>query len=209
VSPIALEAGRGTQDWQGRVQTRVGALLAAGFHTRLLARDDSLWGADAERRKVAKTRLGWLESPQSMRDRAPDFTAFADEVRRDGFTRVLLLGMGGSSLAPETLVHIFGTRPGGLPLTVLDDTSPGCVRWAEGLADPARTLVLVSSKSGGTIEVSSFEQAFWARAQAVLGSDTGRSFVAITDPGTPLAARAVAKRYRRVFENPPDIGGRS
>src|SRR5690242_18045102 len=110
------------------VEARFAALRAAGFASRLAAHDDALRGADPAHRKVAANRLGWLDSPASMRARAAELVAFADEVARDGYTRAVLLGMGGSSLAPEVLEHTFGTRPGRLRLTVLDNTSPEAVR---------------------------------------------------------------------------------
>lgn len=204
MSALRIEAG----SHAGRIRERLDALKADGFHHRLVACDDSLWGEDAARRRVVSQRLGWMNTPPAMRERAAEFTAFALEVTQHGFTRVLLLGMGGSSLAPEVLMRAFGVRPGGLPLSVLDDTSPASVRAVAELCDPRRTLVLVASKSGGTIEVSSFERAFYARAQAALGAEAGRSFVAITDPGTALESHAAAHGYRRVFSNPPDIGGR-
>ena len=142
-----------------------------------------------------------------MRARAAEFTAFAREVAEAGFTRVLLLGMGGSSLAPEVLARVHGKRPGGLELHVLDDTSPAAVR--EALAgDPTRTLVLVASKSGGTVEVTSFERAAYARAEAAPDGKPGQAFTAITDPGTALETLARHRGYRRVFTNPADIGGR-
>lgn len=193
---------------EARVHARVAALRADDFHRRLAAADVSLWGEDPLRRHIVGTRLGWLASPAAMRDRAAEFTAFADEVAAQGFTRILLLGMGGSSLAPEVLVRSFGVQPGGLPLTVLDDTSPAAVRAVIAAHDPATTLVLVASKSGGTLEVASFEKTFFARAQAVLGERAGQAFVAITDPDTALESLARAKGYRRVFTNPADIGGR-
>jgi glucose-6-phosphate isomerase/transaldolase/glucose-6-phosphate isomerase len=202
----ALQAELGAA--AGRVQARLEALRAAGFHRRLRARDDSLWGAEPERRRVASERLGWVAAPATMRERAAEFAAFAREAVSAGYSRVLLLGMGGSSLAPEVLSRTFGTRGGGLPLTVLDDTSPASVRAAVAASDPARTLVLVASKSGGTIEVSSFESVFFARAQSALGDKAGGPFVAITDPGTALEAQARSKHYRQVFTNPADVGGR-
>ncbi len=202
----ALRLDLGADD--ARVHARIAALRAEDFHHRLAAADVSLWGDDPLRRHIVGTRLGWLASPASMRDRAAEFTAFADEVAAQGFTRVLLLGMGGSSLAPEVLARSFGVQPGGLPLAVLDDTSPAAVRAAAASHDPAHTLVVVASKSGGTLEVSSFEKAFYARAQGALGERAGQAFVAITDPGTVLESHARAKGYRRVFTNPADIGGR-
>ena len=204
MSALRIEVG----PLAAKVQARLEALRADGFHRRLVACDDTLWGDDSARRQVVGNRLGWVTVPTAMRERAAEFAAFADEVVRAGFTRVLLLGMGGSSLAPEVLSRTFGMRPGGLPLTVLDDTSPASVRAVLADGSPEQTLVLVCSKSGGTIEVTQFERTFFARAQSALGDEAGRSFVAITDPGTALEAQAKSKRYRRVFANPPDIGGR-
>ena len=204
MSGLRIDAGA----YAAAITARLESLGKAGFHRRLAAGDETLWGADPSRRRVVSERLGWLRTPASMRDRAAEFGAFADEVASAGLTRVLLLGMGGSSLAPETLARVFGSRPGGLPLSVLDDTSPASVRAALAANDPARTLVLVSSKSGGTIEVSSFARTFFARAEAALGAEAGSRFVAITDPDTALEAQARALHYRRVFTNPPDIGGR-
>ncbi len=191
-----------------RIAARVAALRADDMQRRLAALDTSLWGADPARREAVGRRLGWVHSAAAMRERAGEFSAFAAGVAAQGFTRVLLLGMGGSSLAPEVLARVFGTRPGGLPLHVLDDTSPAAVRAALAGQDPTRTLVVVASKSGGTIEVTSFERATFSRAQAVLGGNAGRSFVAITDPGTALEAHARANGYAHVFTNPADIGGR-
>ncbi len=191
-----------------RIASRILALREARFAARLLAGDATLWGGDAARHEAVGRRLGWVRSAGPMLRRAGEFKAFASEVAGEGFTRVLLLGMGGSSLAPEVLARVHGVRPGGLPLAVLDDTSPAAVRAALDGGDPARTLVLVASKSGGTVEVTSFEKACFARAGATLGPRAGRAFAAITDPGTPLVAHARARGYRAVFTNPADIGGR-
>ena len=114
MSGLRLEVG----SFSARIRERFETLRAEGFHTKLVACDETLWGEDSLRRRVVANRLGWMTVPAAMRDRAPEFTAFADQVAKAGFTRVLLLGMGGSSLAPETLSRIFGTRPGGLPLTI-------------------------------------------------------------------------------------------
>ncbi len=143
-----------------------------------------------------------------MRGEVAGLEAFAAEVRADGFTHAVLLGMGGSSLAPEVLRRMLGVAPGFLDLTVLDNTSPAAVRAVAVAHDPRHTLFLVSSKSGGTIEVASFEKYFFEWTRAARGADAGRAFVAITDPGSPLARRAAERGYRRVFLNPPDVGGR-
>jgi glucose-6-phosphate isomerase len=199
-SGLRIEAGT----YAKQVEARRQALLAERFHERLLARDETLWGEDEARRAVARNRLGWVRSAFDMRERATEFRAFTREAASRGAKRVLLLGMGGSSLAPEVLARACGVQSGGLPLTVLDSTSPEAVRAVAATHEPATTLVLVASKSGGTIEVSSFERAFFTRA----GADAGRTFVAITDPGTALEAQAKAQGYTRTFTNPGDIGGR-
>jgi transaldolase / glucose-6-phosphate isomerase len=180
----------------------------AEFAARLWRKDDSLWGADPAHRKVAANRLGWLDLPQAMRGEVAGLDGFAAEVRAEGFTHAVLLGMGGSSLAPEVLRRMLGVAPGFLDLAVLDNTSPAAVRAVTAAHDPRHTLFLVSSKSGGTLEVASFERHFFEWTRAAVGAGAGRAFVAITDPGSPLAERAVERGYRRVFLNPPDVGGR-
>src|SRR5262249_46259276 len=132
--------------------------------------------------------------------------AFADAVRRDGFTDVVLLGMGGSSLAPEVLRAVVGVAPGWPRFHMLDSTDPAAVRGTN--PPPQTTLYLLASKSGGTIEPNVLAAHY--RQQLI---DAGVSrwadhFVAITDPGTALHRRANDERFRDVFENPPDIGGR-
>lgn len=170
---------------------------------RIWAKDPTLWpGDEAQRREIA-SRLGWLDSPAAMRRVADDLTAFAREAAQAGFVKAFLLGMGGSSLAPEVMKRVFGRASGGLDLGVLDTTDPAAIRAAGGSCDPAKSLFIVSSKSGGTIEVDSLFRHFSGRAGA-----RGDQFVAITDPGTKLEELAKARGFRRVFVNPPDIGGR-
>ena len=170
---------------------------------RLAARDPELWPGDAAARKEIADRLGWLDLPRTMAPRVAELTAFVEGVRRDGYTRVVLLGMGGSSLAPETFGRVFGARAGHPSLAVLDSTDPAFIAAVEAAAPLERTLFLVSSKSGTTLETSDLFAYFWARTQG-----RGAQFAAITDPGTPLAAEGRARKLRCVFENPPDIGGR-
>lgn len=190
------------------IAARAAAMREARFGPRLAAHDDALWGDDPAHRKVAANRLGWLDVARTIAPRLDELEAFAAEVAAEGFTHAVLLGMGGSSLAPEVFRTTFGVAPGRLDLAVLDNTSPAAVRAIAATHDLARTLFVVASKSGGTIEVTSFEKHFWDAVSAVRGADAGRAFVAITDPGTGLEAHARARGYRRVFHNPPDIGGR-
>ena len=170
---------------------------------RIWAKDPALWpGDDAARREIAN-RLGWLDSPAAMRREAEALAAFAREARQDGLAKAFLLGMGGSSLAPEVFKRVFGPAKDSLDLAVLDTTDPAAIRAAEASCDMTRALFIVSSKSGGTIEVDSALRHFW---EATGGR--GSQFVAITDPGTALGALAAERKFRRVFVNPPDIGGR-
>lgn len=203
MSSLRLRAGAAADD----IETRLEEFREQRVPVRLAAADVTLWHGDETVRAKIAHRLGWVRSAERMRARAAEFTAFAREAAAAGFTRALLLGMGGSSLAPEVLARVHGVRPGGLALHVLDDTSPAAVRAALA-GDFPRTLVVVASKSGGTIEVTSFERAAFARAEATPGSTAGQAFAAITDPGTALESLAGHRGYRRVFTNPADIGGR-
>jgi len=170
---------------------------------RIWAKDPTLWPGDEARRREIANRLGWLESPATMRSQADALAAFARDVRNAGFVKAFLLGMGGSSLAPEVFRRVFGSASGMLDLAVLDTTDPAAVGAAEASCDMAKALFIVSSKSGGTIEVDSLLRHFWK----VTGG-RGAQFIAITDPGTTLEGLAKERGFRRVFVNPPDIGGR-
>lgn len=173
---------------------------------RIWDRDHTVWRDDPT--EIAD-RLGWLTVSRDMTERLGDLRKFANDVRRDGVTNVVLLGMGGSSLGPEALRQCIGGAPGYPALTVLDSTVPDRVASVTRAVDPARTLFVVSSKSGGTIEPNSFYKHFRAIVENAVGADqAGRRFAAITDAGTSLAALGEAHGFRRVFENPPDIGGR-
>ncbi len=142
-------------------------------------------------------RLGWLGAPSDSLARWPEWETFAAAVRRDGMRRVLVCGMGGSSLAPRVLGDSFGAAG----LQVLDSTDPAAVRAAEQAGDISRTLFLITSKSGTTVETLAFYRYFAARAAA-------DQFVAVTDPGTPLERLAGDQGFRGCFPHPADIGGR-
>jgi glucose-6-phosphate isomerase len=190
------------------VEARLAGLDADRLPARLAACDTTLWSSDPARQEHIRNRLGWLGAPATMARELAAFRAFAEEVRAEGFTHALLLGMGGSSLAPEVLRHTLGVRPGALELTVLDDTSPGTVGSVLRAHDPSRTLVIVSSKSGSTLEVISFERAVYAWQSQARGAKAGRAFIAITDPGTRLESLARERGFRQVFTGEPTIGGR-
>ncbi|WCB92644.1 hypothetical protein DSM104299_01341 [Baekduia alba] len=168
---------------------------------RIAARDDTLWGA-AGQPEVAN-RLGWLDVHERLLAEAEDLHAFARQARADGLTEAVVLGMGGSSLAPEVFRRSFGTHEDGLILHVLDSTDADAVRDVEAEIDVAKALFVVSSKSGGTVETLSAFHYFWDKT-----GGNGSQFVAVTDPGSGLATLGEEHGFRRVFANDPNIGGR-
>jgi transaldolase/glucose-6-phosphate isomerase len=180
---------------------RVRAAESEGVARRVWQRDEALWGGPGV--PEIANRLGWLTISEKMLEHAEELTAFAADCRASGLTDVVLLGMGGSSLGPEVIRRSYGEIPDALRLHVLDSTDPGAVLSVERAVDLERTLFLVSSKSGGTIETLSHMRYFFERN----GRD-GSRFVAITDPGSSLVDLARERGFLRVFENDPDIGGR-
>jgi len=142
-----------------------------------------------------------------MEQQVSELRAFADRAKTDQIRHVVLLGMGGSSLAPEVFQRTFGNRPGYPLLIVLDSTHPAAVKSVEAKIDLAHTLFLVSSKSGTTTETNSFFFYFWDKMRK-LKSEPGAHFVAITDPGTPLERLANDRRFRAIFSAPEEVGGR-
>ncbi|HLH21873.1 MAG TPA: bifunctional transaldolase/phosoglucose isomerase [Chloroflexota bacterium] len=170
---------------------------------RIWAHDAALWGQDALAERNIANRLGWMPVVETMQERVDGLRAFADEVRAAGFRRAVLLGMGGSSLAPEVLRQTFGAARGYLDLDVLDTTDPATLLQLERSLDLDQTLFVVASKSGTTVETLSQLAYFWAKTNG-----RGDQFIAITDGGTPLEALARERGFRRVFVNPGDIGGR-
>ena len=177
---------------------------------RLWNRDISVWNAEAGSAdaKSIQTRLGWLDVGHTVTPELDRIAALADAVKAEGIRSVYLLGMGGSSLCAEVIGSVFGTRDGYPHLTVLDTTDEHTITTAARQSNPRETLFIVASKSGGTVEVASMERFFWERMVAAVAGDAGRHFVAITDPDTALQKLAESRRYRAVFLNPADIGGR-
>jgi hypothetical protein len=166
---------------------------------RIWDRDHTVWGDDPA--EIAD-RLGWLDTHERTAGRSQALRSFAARASADGLTRAALCGMGGSSLAPEVLSELIGPAEDGLQLLVLDTTHPDDVLAATRSIDPERTLFLVSSKSGTTLETLCQLDAFWELAPG------GHHFVAVTDPGTPLEATARERGFREVFSADPDVGGR-
>ena len=172
----------------------------------LWRRDPSVWSADQVIQRAIANRLGWLSSPALMADSIGRLHTFAASVKRDGFTDVVLLGMGGSSLAPEVLRAVLGVAPGWPRLHVLDSIDPAAIGAAA--TSPERTLYVVSSKSGTTIEPNVLAAHFRRTLEEAGIGRWADHFVAITDEGTALARRAAAEGFRDLFVNPADVGGR-
>ncbi len=191
------------------VERRLERLQADRYPERLWEADASLWKPDDEAHQaIIGNSLGWLSVFEGVREQIEGVNEFVDELRAEGFRSAVLLGMGGSSLAPEVLEAVLGTRDGYLELHVLDSTDPAAVLAVEAAVDLESTLFIVSSKSGGTTETASFHAFFYERLRAHCGEHAGHHFVAITDEGTSLQEEALAQGFRAIFVNPSDIGGR-
>jgi len=177
---------------------------ASGKVRRLWQQDASLWTGEDE----AKW-LGWLGITDEQLAGATKLNEIADEIRSAGFSDILLLGMGGSSLCPEVLALTFAQTPGFPRLHILDSTDPAQIRSVEKKIDLAKTLFIVSSKSGSTLEPNIYKQYFFERVQQTVGADkAGSRFIAITDPGSKMQQVAERDRFRHIFYGLPSIGGR-
>jgi transaldolase/glucose-6-phosphate isomerase len=176
---------------------------SAGNTARLWKKDPSLWTNSGE-----QNWLGWLDIVDQELASVSHFKALSAEVREDGFTHILLLGMGGSSLAPEVFSMTFGQQPGAPKLLVLDSTDPVQIKSFRAQIDPPRTLFCVSSKSGTTLEPNIYMQYFYDETQKVVGKQAGKHFIAVTDPGSKLETVAAELGFRRVYHGVPGIGGR-
>ncbi len=173
---------------------------------RIWEKDFTVWN---DKPDEISNRLGWLDCPVNYQSAVDEISLFVNEVRAAGYTHALLLGMGGSSLAPEVFRLTFGVREGYLDLSVLDSTHPGAVKEMSDKLDIKKTLFIVSTKSGGTIETLSFMKYFYNKVLHELGrEEVGKHFAAITDPGSKLEKLAVELSFRKTFLNDPNIGGR-
>jgi glucose-6-phosphate isomerase/transaldolase/glucose-6-phosphate isomerase len=174
---------------------------------RMWAHDPTLWKPRPEDDVELSSRLGWLTLPndylQLESEHLPELEQYATAAAREGISHVVVCGMGGSSLAPEVFRITFEAAKGHPQLIVVDSTDPTFIRTVDARIDPDRTLFLISSKSGGTLEVMSFLAHFWATT-----GGNSQHFFAITDPGTSLERLARERNFRHVFLNPTEIGGR-
>jgi transaldolase / glucose-6-phosphate isomerase len=190
---LAKQVAQNVNDWR-----------AAGKVRRLWQRDASLWTNSDEAQW-----LGWLDIAEKQIEKVSDFKKLAEEVRKENFSDILLLGMGGSSLCPEVLDKAFGKIAGSPRLHVLDSTDPAQIKSLENKINIAQTLFVVSSKSGSTLEPNIFKQYFFERVKQTIGADkAGSRFIAVTDPGSKLEKEAEADKFRHIFHGVPSIGGR-
>ena len=186
-----------------------------GWAVRLFERDVSLWTTDVTVGRTIAERLGWLDAPVDFADNVAALEGFGDAIDDAGFSTAVVAGMGGSSLAPDVLHRTFGTSDGYLDLRILDSTDPAAVGAVLDDLDPLRTLVIIATKSGTTVEPNAFLAAAWERVEQALDrvkhhvyDKPGSAFVAITDPGKSVDAIPHHDDFREIFLNPPDVGGR-
>jgi transaldolase / glucose-6-phosphate isomerase len=193
----AAEAARAALEEAGR----------AGVVGRIWRGDAGVWKSEEKHRETIGRSLGWLRVAEEMAGEVGALREFAEEVRGAGFRHALVCGMGGSSLCTEVLRQTFGRQEGYPELLVLDSTDPDVIADFEGRVDLARCLFVIASKSGTTTEPLAFYK-YWFERVSRVSDAPGHSFVAITDPGTPLQSEAERKQFRRVFAGRADIGGR-
>lgn len=199
---VPIESSSLTQE----LQARYDRLGRASFAEQLWSTQLDIWSDDAGTRARIGNRLGWLHALDFVEPLVPRLRACADAVRRDGFTHVVLLGMGGSSLAPEVLRQILSPRGHVPAFHMLDSVDPDAVRAA--MAHAETSLFIIASKSGSTIEPNTMMAEARRRVVAAGHADWGTRFIAITDNGTDLHDRATKSGFRDIFVNPSDIGGR-
>ena len=190
-------------DLDGAVKKNLNDWRANGKIRRLWQRDASLWTNEDE-----SAWLGWLSIPDDQLANASKLSDLAAEIRSAGFSDILLLGMGGSSLCPEVFALTFPQAPGFPHLHILDSTDPAQIKHTEEKLDLAKTLCIVSSKSGSTLEPNIYKQYFFERMQQTVGDKASDHFIAITDPGSKMQGVAERDRFRHIYYGLPTIGGR-
>jgi glucose-6-phosphate isomerase len=206
LNDLSLDAGLDTLVWERRLRLWDEADIGSGIWRH----DPGVWVENpAEEVFIPElsNRLGWLDLPEKMLPQVAEIKSFAEEVIAAGFSRAVVLGMGGSSLIVEVWAGIFGVRAGFLPVAILDSTHPLSVAGIAAAGELETTLFLVASKSGGTLETISFFNYFYHQL-SLLKDNPGANFVALTDPGSKLEVLAREKHFRKIFSTPPAVGGR-
>jgi len=192
--------------YQTAVEKSLNHISRERIIVRMWQKDHTVWRNDPTE---ISNRLGWLDCVEVTKKSFAEINSFVEEIRKEGFTNALLMGMGGSSLTPEVFRFTFGLNKDYLDLHVLDSTHPAAVLEYENKLDPKKTLYIVSTKSGGTVETMSFMKYFFTSVSAKLGrEEASKHFIAITDPGSGLEETAKKINFRKIFLNDPDIGGR-
>ncbi len=206
MEPDALKASLGNH--LDAVNEALSQVEQQNVVARIWQKDASVWKSEEAHQRIISNSLGWLTVPTAMRDVADDLMSFGEQIRDSGeFESVMLCGMGGSSLCPEVLRQTFGTQPGYPRLLVLDSTDPDVLASFARQIEIERCLFIIASKSGTTTEPLVFYK-YWYEQVRQRKPNPGNSFLAITDPGTRMVEMATADQFRRIFLNPPDIGGR-
>lgn len=208
---LSLELGK----YQKHINIRLKEMQDQGFVKRLWNKDDSLWMKGNVKSDISTLSMGWLNVTNKMINNLPLIKEFCETIKLEGFTHIVLLGMGGSSLTPLVFQKTFLSKESNgqssaenIEFIVLDSTEPEMVRNVENKINISKTLFIVASKSGNTAEVMAFYNYFFKQVYAVKGERTGDNFIAITDEGSPLSELAIRQKFRKSFINFTDIGGR-
>jgi transaldolase/glucose-6-phosphate isomerase len=192
--------------YQAAVAAKIDELNAQDFTTRFWHKDATLWTQNSEAQQSIRSFMGWLDSPEVLSKAVGDIQQFVQEVKAAGFQHVVVMGMGGSTMAPIVFQRSF--KQAGLPLSILDTTDPGTVAELEKSIPLRETLFIVASKSGTTAEPLAFGDYFYDKVKALKGDKAGENFVAITDPGSKFVTQATQEGYRKIFLNFAEVGGR-
>lgn len=197
INTMEYELGSST----AALEKRLHSMEEEHFNKRIWNRDTSLWKDDEESAEAISNSLGWLDVASKTASAVPHILQFVREVRADGFTHVVILGMGDTSMAPQVFKHIFGTGKNGLELSMIDTTDPATIQAVERKVSLKKTLFIIIDKSGVTAETSALGDYFHKKMKVIKGDKAGSHFVAISDPGTPVVERARALHYRHIFLN--------
>ncbi len=192
----------------GAVKEALSEMAGVGISKRLWDKDPKIWKDDVMECELIKDSLGWLSVPGPMRTKVERLSAFANDIKAKGYKYLVVLGMGGSSLAPKLFADTFGVQGDYPELLVLDSTDPDSIISIRNKVELSKTIFIVSSKSGSTIESLSLLDYFYALVLKEKGPKTGENFIAITIESSPLTAIAKERKFRKVYLNPDDIGGR-
>lgn len=204
IVPMTTEFGQ----YQAQIDAKLKEYQDSDFTTGFWNKQADLWTQDAKAQESIRSFMGWLRVAETMVGEVGRLEQFAHDAKADGFTHVVVMGMGGSTMAPIVFENSFPKGENGLEMLVLDTTDPGTVRNIEAAIPLETTLFIVASKSGTTAEPLAFGDYFYEKVKEIKGDKAGENFIGITDPDTPFVATAEKLGYRKVFLNFPEVGGR-